>query len=314
MIKSGYTKLFSLLLLCNLLVFTSCDHDDDTSTPLSIVETAQADPQFSTLVDALVKADLVSTLNESTFTVFAPTNDAFDNLFNALGVSGLDDLDAATLTPILLYHVVGGTVLSSDLANGYVGTASNGPNLQALKLQVNIDNGVVLDNSVNVIVADVIATNGVIHAIDKVLLPNNIVNLALQNSNFSILVEALTRPDLTTDYVGILSGDGPFTVFAPTNDAFVKLLNELGVSSLADIDAATLEAVLQYHVIAGANLESGALSDGLEGTTVLGETVTVNTTNGVTVTDNNNRVSTVILANVQGTNGVVHAIDTVLLP
>jgi len=318
--KSIFSKFLPILLLIGATVFvTSCDKDETMEetppTPKSIVEIAQADAQFSILVDALIKADLVSTVNNGTFTVFAPTNDAFNQLFSDLGVSGLDDLSAEALSPILLYHVVGGTVMSTDLANGYVGTASAGPNSQAIKLLVNIDNGVKLNKSTSVTSADIEATNGVIHVIDKVLLPPNVVDIALMNDNFSILVAALTRSDLTFDFVGFLSDEGPYTVFAPTNDAFVALLDSNPAwSSLDDIDAATLDAVLKYHVIAAGNFESTALSDGISVTTAKGDNITINTMGGVTVTDLNNGVSNVTLADVQGTNGVVHVIDRVLLP
>ncbi len=317
MTNSFLAKMMAFFMICGVVTFTSCTEDDGGDTPvieLNVVETAQDDAQFSTLVDALVKADLVNTLNDGTYTVFAPTNAAFNQLFTDLGVSGLDDLSAATLTPILLYHVVAGDVRSTDLTSGYVGTASTGPNNQALKLKVEVENGVTLDNAVNVTSADVVATNGVIHVIDEVLLPNNVVNIALQNSNFTSLVAALTRADLSFDFVDFLSGDGPFTVFAPTNDAFQALLDSNDQwNSLNDIDVTTLDAVLKYHVISGTNFESGALSDNLVGTTAGGNEFTINTANGVTVTDPNG-TSNVVLADVQGTNGVVHVIDRVLIP
>lgn len=307
-----------LLILSFSFIVTSCNDDDDDIDmvdPMSIVETAQADAQFSILVDALVKADLVNTINGGTFTVFAPTNDAFNQLFTDLGVTGLDDLSAETLAPILLYHVVSGSVESTDLSSGYVGTASNGPNAQPLKLKVDVGTGVALNNTSNVSTPDVATTNGIIHVIDRVLLPQNIVDLALGNENFSILVEALTRADLTFDFVDFLSGDGPFTVFAPTNDAFVALLDgNPAWSSLADIDATTLDAVLKYHVIASGNFESTALTDGISPETAQGGSITINTTSGVTVTDANGGVATVGTADVQGTNGVIHVIDTVLIP
>jgi len=121
------------------------------------------------------------------------------------------------------------------------------------------------------------------------------------------LVAALTRSDLAFDFVDFLSGDGPFTVFAPTNAAFAALLDSNPAwSALDDIDAATLDAVLKYHVISGVNAESTSLVDGTEIATANGEMVTINTVNGVTVTDKGGAVANVDLADVQGTNGVVH--------
>ena len=313
---NSISKLFTLLLLAGLFTFTSCGDDDmDPVEELTLVETAQADPQFSTLVAALVKADLVGTLNSGDFTVFAPTNDAFDALFTDLGVTGLDDLSAEALTPILLYHVVGGVVNSTDLTAGYVGTASTGPNDQPIKLKVDLTNGVKLNNGSTVTTADVTTTSGVIHVIDKVLLPPSVVDIATGNDDFSILVAALTRSDLNFDFVNFLSGDGPFTVFAPTNAAFQALLEgNPAWSTLDDIDAVTLEAVLKYHVISGVNAESASLVDGTVIATANSATVTINTVGDVTITGGTSGVSTVDLPDVQGKNGVVHVIDKVLVP
>ena len=261
------------------------------------------------------RADLVSTLNSGDFTVFAPTNDAFNNLFTALGVTGLDDLSKEALTPILLYHVVGGVVKSTNLTAGYTGTASLGPNDQPIKLKVDLTNGVKLNNNSTVTTADVATTTGVIHIIDEVLLPPSIVDIAIGNEDFSILVAALTRSDLTFDFVDFLSNDGPFTVFAPTNAAFQALLDSNPAwSSLDDIDAATLDAVLKYHVISGVNAESTSLVDGTDIATANGEMITINTNNGVTVTDKGANVANVDLADVQAKNGVVHVINKVILP
>lgn len=307
-----------LLLLAALPVFTACeDEDPDPDARATIIEIASGDARFSTLVAALEKAELVSALEGvGPFTVFAPTNEAFDQLLADLGASSLDDLTKEQLTPILLHHVASGAVRSTDLSNGYINTLSEGPNGTSLSLQVDLSNGVVLNGSAEVTGADVIASNGILHVIDEVMLPPSVVDLALNNENFTTLVAALTRADLSTDFVGVLSGAGPFTVFAPTNTAFQALLDSNPAwSSLDDIDAATLEAVLKYHVVAGANVPSGDITDGAELTTFEGSTVRANLDGGtVTLTDGQDGTSNVIIADVQGTNGVVHAIDQVILP
>jgi uncharacterized surface protein with fasciclin (FAS1) repeats len=140
-----------------------------------------------------------------------------------------------------------------------------------------------------------------------------VVDIATSNDDFSILVSALTREDLTIDFVGILSGEGPFTVFAPTNDAFAALLAELGVSSLAEIDSATLEAVLQMHVLNG-KVMSTDLMEGMTATTLLGEEIMFSLEGGATITDPNGRVSNITAVDLVAQNGVVHVIDTVILP
>ena len=132
----------------------------------SVVEIAAGNPDFSILVEAVTKANLVDALSaDGPFTVFAPTNEAFKNLFKELGVSGVKDLSADQLTPILKYHVVSGKVMSTDLSNTSVATL-NGKNIK-----VNINDGVKINDS-NVVKADISGSNGVVHVIDKVLIPN----------------------------------------------------------------------------------------------------------------------------------------------
>jgi transforming growth factor-beta-induced protein len=304
-----YRRIFTPItaaMLVGLFVFSSCDKDEDMDQPeemQSIVEIASANTSFSTLVAALAKADLVSALEgDGPFTVFAPTNEAFAALLADLGVSSLDDLSAEALTPILLYHVVSGKVLSSDLSNGYVGTLSSGPEDTKVSLQVDADD-VLLNGSTEVTTADLIASNGVIHVINKVLLPPTVVDLAINNPEFSILVEAVVKAEL----VETLSGAGPFTVFAPTNAAFEALFATLDIAGISDLTKEQLIPILTYHVVSG-NVLSSALSTGNVAT--LNGDIAVNVGTSVTI----NGSSNVVLANVQGSNGVVHAIDEVLLP
>lgn len=272
--------------------------------PKNIVETASSDEQFSTLVDALTKADLASVLEgEGPFTVFAPTNGAFGDLLSELGASSLDDLTAEQLEPILLYHVVSGKVMSGDLSNGYVNTLSPGPNSTNTSLMVNTDNGVTLNGNTSVTGADIETYNGVIHVIDKVLVPPTVVDIASNNSNFSTLVEAVVKAELD----GTLSGEGPFTVFAPTNEAFDALFNDLGVSGISDLTKEDLTPILEYHVVSG-NVRSEDLSSGSVET--LNGDIQVDVGDDVTI----NTDATVTAVDIQGTNGVVHVIDKVLIP
>lgn len=267
---------------------------------MNLVEKAISfDPEFSILADAVVKADLAGTLADGgPFTVFAPTNAAFEELFTALGVNGIEDLTAEDLTPILLYHVVAGSVFSFDLSSGPV------PTLNGKEIEVDLSSGVMI-NDANVVIADQQATNGVIHAIDKVLLPPmNIVEKAISfDPEFSILVEAVVKADLA----GALSGEGPFTVFAPTNAAFESLFLTLGVGGVADLTAEQLTPILLYHVVSG-SVYSTDLANGFV-PTLNGAAVEVDLTSGVMINDAN-----VAIPDVAASNGVIHAIDQVLLP
>lgn len=136
------------------------------STAGTVVDIAVSNPDFSILVEAVTKAGLAGALSaDGPFTVFAPTNEAFSALFKELGVSGVKDLTAEQLTPILTYHVVSGKVMSTDLSNTSVAT------LNGQKIKIDISNGVKINDS-TVTAADISGKNGVVHVIDKVLIPN----------------------------------------------------------------------------------------------------------------------------------------------
>ncbi|MCB9283578.1 MAG: fasciclin domain-containing protein [Lewinellaceae bacterium] len=309
---SKFQSTFGFLLAGILtLGFIACKEEpvEPDPEPQSIAQIAAGDSQFSTLVAALERVNLVSVLdNPGNFTVFAPTNAAFQ----ALGVD-LSTLSDEALSEILLYHVLGGKVASTDLQTGqtYATTAAEtGPGNTQLSILIEKDasGNVTINGSAKVTTADVEATNGVIHIVDGVLLPLDIVGHAAANSNFTELVGALGVAN--GDLVTTLQGDGPWTVFAPLNSAFESI-----ASTVATLDADQLASVLTYHVVAGANVVSGDLTDGMTVKTVQGEEFTVNIDGAnVTITDANGNTANVVLTNVQATNGVIHVLDTVILP
>lgn len=308
--------LFTGLLFSCLFVFTSCNDDEADATPMDIVDTALAAENLSTLVAALEQANLVSTLQQDgPFTVFAPTNDAFQALLDSNDDwNSLSDIDNDLLANVLKFHVLAADVTASQLTDSYVTTLATGANSEQVVLQIDVTGGVKFNGSAEPVTTDIDATNGTVHIIDEVMLPPNVVELALNNPAFSSLVAALTREDVETDYVSVLTGDGPFTVFAPTNEAFQALLDSNDDwNALGDIPVGTLEAVLNYHVVSGANRQSDELSNGDELTTLNG-TLTVDTSNGVSLGTSSGQSVPVAIPNVQGTNGVVHAIGTVLIP
>jgi len=275
--------------------------------PQSIADIAGANEDFTSLVAALSKAELVETLDsEGTFTVFAPTNAAFEALFTDLGITSIDEVSAEALTQILLYHVLATKKMSTDLATGYLETLStDSPDGDAVVLRADVEGGVMLNNETSVTTADIEAFNGVIHIIDKVLLPPNVVNIAIADTSFDHLVAAVVKADLA----GTLSGDGPFTIFAPTDAAFEALFTELGVSGIDDLSAETLTPILLYHVVSG-NVRAAAVTTGMVPTLNDSNSLDIDTSSGVVINGNTN----VIATDVQGTNGVIHAIDKVLLP
>ncbi|MDE1207731.1 fasciclin domain-containing protein [Tenacibaculum larymnensis] len=312
------TSVLFLGLFLSFGLLTSCSDDDPViEKTKNIVDVAVADSNLSVLVAALQKADLVSALQaDGSFTVFAPTDAAFQSLLDSNDSwNSLDDIPVETLKSVLLFHVISGEVKAADLSNTYVNTLSTGPNDEMLSLQVEVDGAVEFNGDSKPIATDVMVSNGVIHTIDKVMLPANVVTLALNNSGFTSLVAALTDSRHTTDFVSLLKEDGPYTIFAPTNDAFQALLDSNDSwSSLADIPIATLEAVLKYHVFAGGNVQSDELSDNQEITMFDGNIVTVDLSSGAKLDTSSGQSVVISLTDVQGTNGVIHVVDSVLLP
>jgi transforming growth factor-beta-induced protein len=281
-------------------------------TDKDIVDIAAGNPEFSILVAAVQAAGLVDTLKSAgPFTVFAPTNAAFASLLQELNVTA-DQLLAnkPLLTQVLTYHVLASRSLAASLTDGLALATVQG---QPVKFKKTGSGLSILDASgrtSNVVIANVQATNGVIHAIDRVILPTdkNIVQLAVATPALSILVEAVLAAELQ----GVLSGPGPFTVFAPTNDAFAALLGELHISKAALLaDKALLTKVLTYHVVPAQVLSSG-IPFGQPVTSVQGQTFTIG--KDLAITDANNRKSNIVATDVAASNGVVHVIDRVILP
>ena len=322
-IKKLLKTAFILMIATTTLI--SCSEDDQIPIVIptnSIVDFVSSNSDYSMLLEALQTADsgIVESLDSrGPFTVFAPNNAAFRAFLSANNFDYLSDVPTAMLSQILLNHVIGGNALAASLSTGYdiksFSTAT--PSGADMSLYINTADGVVINGISTVTTADISVDNGTIHAVDAVIGLPTVVTFAVADPNFSILKTALTRADLTFDFVGTLStangtDPAPFTVFAPINQAFVDLLEELEKDSLDDIDEETLNATLKMHAVAGANVLAAGLSDGLTIST-LGGDITANITGGATLTDANNRVSQIVAVDVQASNGVIHAIDKVLL-
>ena len=302
-----------------ILAFSTVGCNDTTETPVdnTITGIALKNPDFSILVQALTKAELAGTLQGSgPFTVFAPTNAAFTAFLATTPYATINDVPKATLTEILLNHVVSGAVKSTDLTTSYIKTLAKGTasSTNALSMFVNTDGGMVKLNGVaTVTTANINASNGVLHIVDKVIGLPTVVTHATANTNFSSLVGALTGAG-QPNFVSILSGVGPFTVFAPTNDAFTALNTELAPGGIAGVSTANLTKVLQYHVVSG-NILAASLTEGqIVPTLQTPQTFTIQLTGGAKIKDVNNRISTIVATDVQCANGVIHVLNKVLLP
>lgn len=318
-------KSISKFLFISVLLFGvfSCSDDDDAVVVIppgeqTIVEIVSGNPNYTSLVASLQATDLATTLDsDGDFTVFAPDNEAFELFLQANGFATLGDVPEDVLTEILLNHVVAGSNFAADLSTGYINSLGTGSaSAENLSLFINTEAGVEINGVSSVVEADVLASNGVVHAVDAVIGLPSVVTQALANPQFSTLVEALQRASSeSNDYIDILSGaeDSPFTVFAPTNAAFEDLLTGLGVQSLEDVDPETQATILEYHVIAGSNLRSSDLTTGLTAQTLQGENLEFDLSNGAQIIDATDVNTNIAVADVQTNNGVVHAVDKVLL-
>jgi len=302
-----------------LLATVSLNGCTDDEKDTSIAATAQATAELSTLyavVDfASENEDLVNLLSEpGTLTAFAPTNAAFDSLAVELtgsaSAKAADLLTAdnkALLRTVLQYHILTSEVKAAGIPFGRP-IESAGGSIFKIDMPAVITDG--RNRTSNITATDIDASNGVVHLIDKVILPadKNIVETAQATSDFSILVDAVVAANLATT----LSGAGPFTVFAPTNAAFAALLAELGVTKdqlLAN--TALLTKVLTYHVVP-ARVFKAEVPVGMPVTTV--ETGTFTVTSELKINDERARVSSIVGTDVLATNGVIHVVDKVLLP
>ncbi len=309
---------FLFVLILGGIIISSCSDDDSSSAPTvdnSITGIASRTENLSILVQALTKAELAATLSGGgSYTVFAPTNTAFTAFLNANGFANLDAVPVPVLKEILLNHVVSGAFQSSTLTTGYVKTLAKGSasSTNTLSIFINTSSGVRLNGVASVTTPNVLANNGVIHIVDAVIGLPTVVTHATANPNFSSLVGALTGAG-QPDFVSILSGTGPFTVFAPTNTAFTNLNTELAPGGIAGVSSSNLTKVLQYHVVSPANVLSSTLTNNLSVTTILDQNFTVNLS-PARITDVNARVSNITDVDVQCSNGVIHVIDKVLLP
>lgn len=304
----NYAKLIKLtLLVVSSTLMFSCSDDDSSQQNNSITDIASGNPNFSILVDALTRANLAETLDqEGSYTVFAPTNEAFMNFLYDNGFESLDDVPVATLTQVLLNHVVSGTNLSSGLTTGYFKTLATGSasSTNTLSMFINTASGVRLNGVSSVTSADIIADNGVIHVVDAVIGLPTIVTHATANPNFSTLATLLTEQEL----VGTLNGtaSSPFTVFAPLNSAF----DTVTLNLYGGLNSTQKTAVLTYHVVPGANVLSNAIPSGPITTFETG-TFTIS---GTVITDEQSRATNIVATDVQASNGVIHAVNQVLLP
>lgn len=311
-------KLF--LIAFPLLIMTSCGSDDDSSSDTLTLEAyLAANSDYSTLLQALNQTGLMSTLNAgSNLTIFAPNNAAFTAFLVDNNYTSLSQVPNDVLTQVLKNHVLVTRNTTESFTTGYYETLATSPAASNnVDMYVKVDGVIISMNGVsNIEIGNFTVRSGVLHKVNAVIPPANLVTFVSQDASFSTLATGLTAyPSYT--YASTLalstSPPGPFTVFAPTNTAFTSLFTNLGYASITAVPEADLSAILNTHVVAGSNVLSSDLTDGMVVTT-LGDTFTINTGTATTFTDLNNRTGNIILTDIQAVNGVIHVIDTVILP
>lgn len=313
-----------LFALLSAVLITACGGSDDpvvsegstTTASASTIDKVAQEGGFNALLAAATKAELGSTLGDpnAQFTVFAPTDAAFNKLAESLGFKDasalVEALPADTLKDILSYHVLQGTKPASELASSPRSTQETLYRIddQAATLALDTQAGVKITDaaltSANVTAADVTARNGVVHAIDKVLVPPgvlNIVQMAQVNPQLSTLVQAVSQANLADT----LSGAGPFTVFAPVNAAFEAAPSGLSTEQLV--------TVLTYHALDSQVLAS-QIPFGTPVSTLAGQPITINAGTPPTISDTTASRAAITATDVRASNGVIHLIDKVLIP
>jgi len=309
------------------LTIFSCSSDSDSQP--TIVDIASDNADFSILVRALERTNLVSTLDGSgQFTVFAPTNTAFQTFFGALGANvTVENVDATVLKSILLNHVIGSEIKSSALpAATYastlspINTSANAPTIsmfvQKSGSTVTINGGVDSKGAI-VTAADLDASNGVIHVVNRVIQIPTLVDHVVDNPDFDELQTAVTSPNQAAVLAALsgLTASAPATLFAPNNAALAAATGTGGFGNGAT--AAQITKVLQYHVTTAGNVRSSQLTNNqvvpMFTDPVLNVTIILGT-GTVDIKDTQNILSRVLEADIQASNGVIHGVNKVLRP
>lgn len=292
--KTLMTRLLGLILVGSIC--TSANAAD-------IVDTAVQAGKFKTLATALQATDLIPVLKgEGPFTVFAPTDEAFAKLPSGTVETLLKPENKAKLSGILAYHVVAGKVAAADVVK-----LSGAKTVNGQRVDIKVVDGKVMLDGAQVVTTDIQCDNGIIHVIDSVILPSDktIPEVADSAGKFKTLLAGAKAAGLA----GVLSGEGPFTVFAPTDEAFAKLPAGTVESLLKPENKQRLVDILKYHVVSGRVYSTDALS-AKSAKTLQGGAVTVSVQSGEAKINNAGLVAT----DIDASNGVIHIIDSVLLP
>jgi uncharacterized surface protein with fasciclin (FAS1) repeats len=323
-----------ILMLIMLLLVQACSNDDDNNDNMqnNIVDVA-VENNLNSFVLALELTDLKSTLeNSGSYTIFAPNDNAFTEFLvtSNIDLTNMNASQIVFLRNVLLNHVVAENILSSSeitsLGMGYLKTEADGVGGNDINLYYEANgNNLRLNDESSVIEADIVASNGIIHIVSNVIPLPTIMTFIKADSNLSSLNNVLTQDEQEQLSETLMLPDlvlpAPFTLFAPENSAFLGFINSNPeINSIDDIDADTLNKILQHHVVVESNMRASDLSNGISIETLEGDSIIVSSS----VNDDNNQISLedgsgntgidISQINIQADNGVIHIIESVLIP
>ena len=301
-----YSKQIIIVGLFLLPLLNSCEklrQNGGSGEVNNIIDIIEPYGDLSSFKKALEKSGILNAVKTTVpLTVFAPTNAAFNEFLAKYGFPAIDDVDPNALAPVLAYHMVNAGITSNLFANGYMATMCEGPDFQRIGLLMNSTTQV-LNGQARITEKDIIASNGVIHIIDKVLKPPSVIELLRQNPALEQMVTALRKTKLDT----LLTNPGPFTVFAPSDEAFDKFLQDEGVAGFDEIPEEKLLSIIKHHIGYGNLIVRYPVSKTIQ---MLNGTLTIETGYYFLVDNYVNIVG----IDIQASNGIVQVIDQVLIP
>ncbi len=308
----------SILLLLLLLIGTSCEEDTpQVPEGPNLLEVIQNRSDLTILNEAITQSNFGPTLQSGQYTFFAPSDEAFEAYFSANGISSISDITSSNISRLLLNHTVQSELRESQLIDGYQNTLLlGGGSGNSVRIFFNLGSGFGINNEATIDESDIEATNGFVHIVNEVIPLPDVVDHITYNPTFTTFLEGIQRSDLSFNFMDTLRSDGPFTLFIPTNEAFESFFaaNSSG-DDIQSLPSDELEDLLRYHILRGVNRFSSFQEETFTSETWL-EGMPINVAFFEDVgflVDLKQRVYDIELVNIQGTNGVIHIIDKVLV-
>lgn len=310
--------IFSLLLLAISGCSTSDDAGDVLEPSNTIADFIGNNPDYTSLNAALLRTGLKNNLFSSgRFTFFAPNNAAFNAFLSKNAFENLDAVPAEVLTHLMLNHIVQGEIRANELATGYLTSSSTfSPNGDHLSMYVSVSDDIRINSSTLITKPEILLDNGVIHTVDAVINLPDILTFLIADPSFDQFVAAMERDENfgLLEVLQVEVDPAPFTLFAPANDGFVKLLEESELESIDEILSNDLQKLLSYHIAGGVNIRKEDFKTNMIISTLKTGEIRLIQEEDFLIIDERERVSQILITDIQATNGVIHNVEKVLLP